>query len=174
MIELKPIEDYYRLVHWCVARYGKNIPRRHWEDLTQDCNVQLVRCYQNFSLEKKSEFSTYIIKTLAFYICDWHKRKGLQNENLSLDTKHNCDFQLSDLVADRPAADQDWSIDINLFLRCLDKQSRLFLFLHKGLNYTLREIGAMHGMTCEQVNQIIQKAMAKVHLHAKRNGLKVI
>ncbi len=174
MKELKPIEDYYKVVHWCVNRYGQNVPKRFLDDLTQDCNVQLVRCYQNFNAEKNSEFSTYIIKSLCFYIRNWHVRKESLSESLSLDTEHNCDFELSDLVVDRPQADQDWLIDCNLFLRCLDKRSQLFLRLHKGLDYTLREIAAMYEISCERVNQIIQKAMIKVYLHAKKKGLKMI
>ncbi|HYW80463.1 MAG TPA: sigma-70 family RNA polymerase sigma factor [Thermoguttaceae bacterium] len=155
-------------------------PTESFFDLVSDGNISLMRAAEKFDFARGNKFSTYaswaIMKNFARTIPDEHRRRD------RFRTSHAEMFVTTeDMRSDQKeqeATQAQCEFQVGRLLKYLEEREQSIIIRRFGLNrgqnpLTLKEVGAVMGVTKERIRQIEARAMNKLRKAAKEEHLEI-
>ena len=148
--------------------------------LVSDGNMSLIRAVEKFDYARGNKFSTYaswaIMKNFARTIPDEFKQKDRFRP-----TSEELFLAKEDQRSDRyllESAQSRREKQVNRILEALDDREQKIIISRFGLDYsqepqTLKEVGAMLGVTKERIRQIEARALSKLRAAAKEEKIDI-
>ncbi len=149
-------------------------PTESFFDLVSDGNISLMRAAEKFDFARGNKFSTYaswaIMKNFARTIPDEHRRRD------RFRTSHAEMFVTTeDMRTDQneqESAQTQRELQVGRLLKYLETREQSIIIRRFGLNrdqdpLTLKEVGAVMGVTKERIRQIEARAMNKLRKAAR-------
>ena len=148
--------------------------------LVSDGNMSLIRAVEKFDYARGNKFSTYaswaIMKNFARTIPDEFKQKDRFRP-----TSEEMFLAKEDQRSDRymlESAQSHREKQVNRILESLDDREQKIIISRFGLDYsqepqTLKEVGAMLGVTKERIRQIEARALSKLRAAAREEKIDI-
>jgi RNA polymerase primary sigma factor/RNA polymerase sigma factor len=159
-----------------------SIAKRHvgqWDnffELVSDGNMSLIRAVEKFDYARGNKFSTYaswaIMKNFARTIPDEHRQhdrfRTSHSEMFAATEEYRSDQY------EQESAQQQRESQIGKILNRLDEREQKIIISRFGLDHsqepqTLKEVGALMGVTKERVRQIEARALDKLRIAAEQD-----
>ncbi len=165
-----------RLVVSIAKRYVG--PVTDFSELVSDGNMSLIRAVEKFDFSRGNKFSTYatwaITRNFARTIPDALRHRDRfrtsQSEMLSTAGDHRAD------PYEQESVQNQWRSQVERILQRLDQRERQIVAARFGLPpgqepLTLKQLGAVMGVTKERIRQIEARAMRKLRTAAEQNRI---
>ena len=159
-----------------------SIAKRHvgqWDnffELVSDGNMSLIRAVEKFDYARGNKFSTYaswaIMKNFARTIPDEHRQhdrfRTSHSEMFAATEEYRTDQY------EQESAQHQRESQIGKILNRLDEREQKIIISRFGLDHsqepqTLKEVGALMGVTKERVRQIEARALDKLRIAAEQD-----
>ncbi len=144
-------------------------PGENFFELVSDGNISLIRAVEKFDFARGNKFSTYaswaIMKNFARTIPDEHRRRD------RFRTSHSEMFGTTEDVRsdqyEQESAQMQREGQVGRILERLDEREQQIIMRRFGLRpghepLTLKEVGAVMGVTKERIRQIEARALSKL------------
>lgn len=148
--------------------------------LISDGNMSLIRAVEKFDYGRGNKFSTYaswaIMKNFARTIPAEYKHRDRYRTS-SQEAFSGAEDRRSDWY-EQESAQHQRTTQINRILSCLDPREQKIIIKRFGLDHseepqTLKEVGAVMGVTKERIRQIEARALNKLRLAARSEKIDV-
>jgi RNA polymerase primary sigma factor/RNA polymerase sigma factor len=151
-------------------------PAENFFELVSDGNMSLIRAVEKFDYARGNKFSTYaswaIMKNFARTIPDEHRQhdrfRTSHSEMFAATEEYRTDQY------EQESAQHQRESQIGKILNRLDEREQKIIISRFGLDHsqepqTLKEVGALMGVTKERVRQIEARALDKLRIAAEQD-----